>query len=59
MIRLNPFAIVFVMGLLLMVAGVCGAPLQTTIFGFRRLNQIAGLGGALIFVSYAVTRNLV
>lgn len=59
MLTLNPFSIVFVLGLLVMMASVVGLPLRTTLFGHRRLNQAGVLGGSLIFISYAVTRNLV
>jgi len=58
-LRTNPFAIVFVIGLVFMIASVLGVKPQVPVLGHRRLNQAAALGGSLIFASYAVTRNLV
>lgn len=58
--RFNPFAIVYVVGLILMIAGVFGAPLRTPqVLRSVVARRSALLGSLGAFVTYALVRNLV
>ena len=58
-LRTNPFAIVYVLGLVIMVASVFGYRPRTPVFGNRRLSHLTAVIGLLTFMTYAVTRNLI